>query len=478
MVGGGISGLAAAVRLQELIPQAELALFEASERPGGVLQTVRRDEYLVERAADSFTTNVPWAMDLCHRLGLADTLQTTVPTYRRALVIHQGKVLRVPDGFLLMSAARLWPLLTTRALSWPGKLRLLAEPLVRRRPPRWDQVDESVESFATRRLGREVFERLVQPLVAGIYTADPAKLSMAATMNEFLVDEQQYGSLLRAAVVRAAKARRESKRQASSDRESGARYGLFVAPREGMASLAEALANRLPAGSVHLGTRVANLRKGQEGRWQIATSSDGADPSFDAVILALPAYESAQVLGELDAELAAQLDAIPYAGAAVVSFAYRRDQIDHPLDGFGVVVPQVEGRQIIAASFASVKFPDRAPADRVLIRTFVGGAMQPELAELPDERLCHMAHEELSQLLGITGQPLWNDVARWPRSMPQYHVGHVQRIAEIERHVAAWPGLELAGNAYHGVGIPQCIHSGETAAERIAAWCKRKKQPS
>jgi oxygen-dependent protoporphyrinogen oxidase len=478
VIGGGISGLAAAVRLRELLPQAEAAVFEASERPGGVLQTVRRDGYLVERAADSFITNVPWAMDLCRRLGLTDSLLTTDSAHRRALVVHQGRLLRVPDGFLLMSPARLWPLLTTQVLSWPGKLRLMAEPLVRPRAPGSDQADESVESFATRRLGREAFERLVQPLVAGIYTADPAKLSMAATMGDFLVDEQQHGSLFRAAVTRAAKARRANKRDAAPDGESGARFGLFVTPRDGMASLVESLADRLPAGSLRLGARVTSLKKGEDGRWQVASSADETAQPFDAVILALPAYESARLVDELDAELSTQLDAIPYAGAAVVSFAYRRDQVSHPLDAFGMVVPQVEGRQIIAASFASVKFPGRAPADRVLIRTFVGGAMQPELAELPDERLWHMAHEELCQLLGITGQPLWNDVARWPRSMPQYHVGHVQRIAEIERRVAVWPGLELAGNACHGVGIPQCIRSGETAAERIAAWCSKRKPTS
>lgn len=492
MVGGGVSGLAAAHRVTELLPRAQLVLYEAAERLGGLVHTVRRDDYLVERAADSFTTRSPWAADLCRRLGVAERLLPTDERHRRALVVRRGQLLPVPEGFLLMSPGRLWPLVTTRVLSLPGRLRLLAEPLVRRRAEERVQgsgfrtndqgdltselrilnppSDESVESFATRRLGRETFERLVQPLLAGIYTADPAKLSMAATMPEFLADEQQYGSLLRAAVTRAARAKREQKRAtASVASESGARYGKFVAPPDGMGSLVETVASRLPAGSVRLGARVTSLRRREDGRWEVQDAADDTAEIFDAVILALPAYETARLLSGCDAELAVLLKEIPYASAVVVGFGYRRDQVEHPLDGFGLVVPQVEGRQIIAASFASVKFPGRAPADRVLIRAFVGGALQPELAELSEERLCHMAHEELSQLLGIAGQPQWCDVARWRRSMPQYHLGHVQRVDEIERRVAEWPGLELAGNAYRGVGIPQCVHSGEQAAQRVAA---------
>jgi len=506
VVGGGISGLAAAHRITELLPQAELVIYEAADRLGGTLQTIRRDDYLVERGADSFSTNFPWAADLCRRVGLTSELMPTQEQHRRALVVRQGKLMPVPEGFLLMSPAKLWPLLASRVLSWSGKLRLLAEPLVRSRPaagnrhsglgrkapspashPQSPAFDESVASFATRRLGREAFERLVQPLMAGIYTADPAKLSMAATMPEFLNDEQQYGSLLRAVLSRAAKARRERKQgTAVAPKESGARYGLFLTPQKGMGSIVETLADRLPPGSVRLGTRVVSLHKeaGAGFKVQVATvpgndsQTTNTEPTdaiegFDAVILALPAYESARLVGDSAAALAAELKAIPYASAVVVSFGYRRDQVEHPLDGFGLIVPQVEGRQIIAASFASVKFAGRAPAERVLVRVFVGGALHPELAELSDERLCHMAHEELSQLLGVSGQPLWSDVARWPCSMPQYHVGHLERVEKIEQLVAQSPGLELAGNAYHGVGVPQCIHSGEMAAQRIAAWRAR-----
>jgi oxygen-dependent protoporphyrinogen oxidase len=506
VVGGGISGLAAAHRITELLPRAELAVFEAADRLGGVVQTIRRDEYLVERGADSFSTNLPWAADLCQRLGLTGELMPTQEQHRRALVVRHGKLMPVPEGFLVMSPSKLWPLLSSRVLSWSGKLRLLAEPLVRRRSPAGTSdlglgknlesrvpkrqslvFDESVASFATRRLGREAFERLVQPLLAGIYTADAAKLSMAATMPEFLADEQQYGSLLRAVLTRAAEARRERKPgTAKATKEGGARYGLFLAPRDGMGALVETLGQRLPAGSVRLGTRVERFERREDAGFSIHISTiDKSEPEsstecsnsveqFDALILALPAHESARLVGDNDLELAAQLKEITFASAVVVGFGYRRDQVDHPLDGFGLVVPQVEGRQIIAASFASIKFAGRAPAERVLIRAFVGGALHPELTELSDGRLCHMAHEELSQLLGISGQPLWSDVARWPCSMPQYHVGHLQRVEQIERRTAAWPGLELAGNAYHGVGIPQCIHSGELAAQRVAAWCAKR----
>jgi oxygen-dependent protoporphyrinogen oxidase len=480
VVGGGISGLAAAHRLTELLPSLQLTLFEASQRLGGVLETIHRDGYLVERAADNFLTTRPAAVELCRRLGLAEQLAPTDETRRRALVVRGGRLLPIPAGFYLMAPRRLWPLIRSPVLSVRGKLRLLAEPFV---PPRGrigelgagsgaPEVDESVASFARRRLGRETYERLVQPLVAGIYTADAEKLSMAATMPEFLRHEREFGSLLRATLrERSAEFgnRIEERRKSDIDSISGARYGAFVAPRDGMGSLVTALLNRLPAGAVRLGTRVVEIRRGADGQWQLEFDPRAAAEQFDAVIVALPSHAAARVLQSQDARLAAELDAISSAGCVVVSCAFRRDQIAHDLDGFGFVVPQVEGRRIVAASFASNKYPGRAPQGNVLIRTFVGGSLQPLLMELPDEELRRLVLDELADLLTIVGQPQWVDIARWPQSMPQYHVGHLSRVAEIEQRAARWPGLALAGNAFHGVGVPQCIASGEAAAERVAA---------
>lgn len=482
ILGGGIAGLAATHRLRELLPNARITVFESASRLGGVLETVQRDGFLIERSADNFLTRDPGIIELCQRLGIAQELIPTEESRRRAFVVRNGRLHPIPDGFFLMSPRRLWPLLTSPLLSPLGKMRVLAEPLVPRgrvstildtEPDPLVVPDESVASFAKRRFGRQLLERVIQPLVGGIYSADPARLSMAATLPEFLNQEQTYGSLLNAA--RHVRRDRLESKDAASD-ASGARYSLFVAPKHGISSLVSALAASLPPDSICLNTRVLNVRRTSTGGWLLSFEIGGSTQSttgnhashFDALIVALPAFVAADVLRNVGATLAAELTAIEYAGCNVVSLGFRRDQLSRGLDGFGLVVPRVENRRIIAASFASQKFPGRAPEDSVLIRTFIGGALQPQLVELPDHELLHIAQEELASLLGVRGGPIVADIARWPRSMPQYHVGHLSRVARIERFVAELPRLALAGNAYSGVGIPQCIRSGELAAARIA----------
>lgn len=477
VIGGGITGLAAAHRIHELLPQAELSLFEAGPRVGGILDTVFLDGFLIERSADNFLTRLPQAVALCRRLGIADELISTDESRRRAFVVRDGRLVPIPDGFFLMSPRKLSPLLSSPILSLLGKFRVLAELLVPRGPasinldPETRSLnthDESVASFARRRLGRETFERLVQPLIAGIYTADPEKLSMAATMPEFLAQERDHGSLLAAA-------QRTGRFSDQPSAASGARYSLFATPQNGIASLVQSLATHLPVNTIHLNTSVVNIQQTTDNRWHLDSVS-GPPPSafrpppyFDALILAIPTYAAAKLLEHEDRTLATALAGIDYAGCNVVSLGFQRDQIGHALDGFGFVVPQVERRRIIAASFASQKFPGRAPAGTVLIRVFIGGALQPELLDLTDDELRRLAIDELAELLQIKGQPVLTDIARWPRSMPQYHVGHLERVARIEKLAGRHPMLALAGNAYHGVGIPQCIASGESAAERVVA---------
>jgi oxygen-dependent protoporphyrinogen oxidase len=458
VVGGGITGLAAAQRLLELSPNVEVIVLEAASRPGGVLETLEHDGFLIEHSADNFITNVPWAVDLCRRVGLADALISTRVDQRGALVVHNGRLERVPEGFMLLAPARIWPLLSTPLLSPMGKLRLLCEPLVPRRAAAVG--DESLAAFSRRRLGREAFERIVQPLVGGIYTADPEKLSLAATLPRFLEMERQYGSLLRAA---------RSGRAAAGNREagSGARYGLFATLRGGLSTLIDALVSRLPSGSLRADTRAERIERRADTSWVVHVA-DG-ELACDGVIVTTPANHAGALLREVDRDVSSGLQQIEYAGTSIVSLGYRRDQIGHPLDAFGFVVPAVEKRRILAGSFSSVKFDGRAPGESVLIRVFIGGACQGELADLPDAELRAIAIEELAELLQIRGEPALVDIARWPRSMPQYHLGHLERVAAIEQAVARYRGLELAGNAYHGVGIPHCIHGGEQAAERMLA---------
>ncbi len=469
VIGGGITGLAAAHRLSELDRSVKITLLEASNRLGGVLETVRHDGFLIERSADNFITNIPYALDLCRRLGIEEQLSQTNDAHRRAFVVCRGRLESIPEGFLIMAPSRLWPVLTTPILSWRGKMRLAAEWFVRT----GSGADESLASFATRRFGREMYERLAQPLVGGIYTADPEKLSVRAAMPRFVKMEQEYGSLIRGARRGAAKATKANKR------ESAARYSMFTTPREGMSSLVDALADRLPDGSVRLDAAVKQITQREQivqheaGKWSIAIAGDEPRTiEADGVIVATPAHRAATLLGRLDRELAAELEQIFCASCAIVSLGYSRSQIGHPLDGFGFVVPQIERRQILSASFSSVKYAGRAPEGCELIRVFIGGACQADLVDLDDDALRTIAVEELVDLLTIDGEPIFARISRWRGAMPQYHLGHIERIERIRSRAASHHGLALAGNAYGGVGVPQCIQSGEQAAATVVAELK------
>jgi oxygen-dependent protoporphyrinogen oxidase len=487
VIGGGIAGLAAAHRVVELAPECTLALLEAGPRPGGVLSTVRRDGFQVEQSADNFITTIPWGVELCRRLGLGDQLIQTNPACRRTFVVRGGRLYRLPNGFLMMAPTRWWPLAVTPILSPLGKLRAALEYFI---PPRKDDGDESMAAFVRRRLGREAFDRLVEPLVAAVYAADMEKLSVAATLSRFRDMERDYGSLIRA--MRQQRKRRAAdlagaegdspifvarklgqspaRKLGQSPSESGARYSMFVTLREGLSSLVDALAARLPPGALRLGCRVERIDR-QGDVWRIWTpqAPGGDSAQFDGLILAVPSYEAARLLAPIEPKLAGDLGRIEHSGTAIVSLGFDRRQIAHPLDGMGVVVPAVEQSPILACSFSSQKYPHRAPEGKVLLRVFVGGARRPELAEMPDEQLRGLVIGHTARLLGIEGEPIYCDVAHWPRTMPQYHVGHRELVSGIEARAAGLPHVELAGNAYHGIGIPDCIHGGELAAERLLA---------
>jgi oxygen-dependent protoporphyrinogen oxidase len=301
----------------------------------------------------------------------------------------------------------------------------------------------------------------VQPLAAGIYMADPEQLSMQAAFARFVEMEREHGSLIRAA-------RSES---ASREEESGPRYSLFVAPKNGLHSLIEALAARLSKCRIETSTRIERIEHNADGCWQVTCRRDGAEASerVAGVIVAVPAFAAAPMLAPVDESLANELAGIPYEGALAVCLGFQRDQIAHPLDGFGFVVPEVEGRDVVACTFSSVKYAGRAPENSVLLRAFLGGALHTDALEWDDDRVAATTLRELNELLGIQGQPLFTRVARWDKAMPQYHLEHLQRVGRIEESVRHWGTLQLAGNAYRGVGIPQCIHSAETASERLVA---------
>ena len=462
VIGGGLSGLAAAHRIHERSQSSrrsvDLTLLEAKERLGGVIATERFEGFTLEGGPDSFITNKPWGLDLCARLGLGDRLIETDPNRRRSFVVRKSRLLPVPEGFVLMAPQRLGPLLATPVLSWRGKLRMMMDLFI---PRRDDEAEESLAGFVRRRLGREALDRLIQPLVAGIYTADPNNLSLKATLPQFLAMERDHGSLILGS-LREARARGYQVRQAS-----GARYGMFVALDEGMGGLPAALAAALPTGCVRLNTAVRRIVRNEPVSPWLVELLDGPPLEADAVVLTTEAHATARLIDAQDPALALQLRAIPYASSVIVNVAYRRDQIQHPLDGFGAVVPAIEGRPILAVSFLSVKFPNRAPAGTVLLRVFIGGATQPQYFDLDDAALGEIVRQELGALIGATGEPLFQRISRHPRSMPQYILGHLDRVEAIRRKLARHPRLYLTGIAYDGVGIPDCIHAAETTADRL-----------
>jgi oxygen-dependent protoporphyrinogen oxidase len=462
VVGGGISGLAAAHRLMELNGEGsykiEIALLEADQRVGGAIATEHVNGFLVESGPDSFITEKPWGIQLCERLGIASNLISLRSTRQNIYVVHQGSLVPLPEGFILMAPTRLWPLIRTPLFSWPGKLRMALDLIL----PRGSRVeDESMGSFVRRRFGQELLERVVQPLMGGIYAGDPEELSLKSTMPRFLELERTRRSIIWATLL-------EQRRRARSQRTgSGARWGLFVSFADGMQQLVETIAGRLPVQTVRKGTRAVSLEWNAEKKvWGIITDG-GEELEADGVILAIPAYGAARALASVDPELAKELAAIPYTSTATVSLAYRRTDIPNSLDGFGVVVPAQERRQIIACSFSSVKYSGRAPAENELVRAFVGGALQPELFEQNDEAMESSVRQELAALLGIKAAPLFCRIHRHPSSMPQYRIGHTERVARIKERLTKHQKLALAGNAYGGVGIADCIHSGESAAEAL-----------
>jgi protoporphyrinogen/coproporphyrinogen III oxidase len=464
VIGGGLSGLAAAQRIHErsrtLRRPVELTLLEARDRTGGVIWTDRFDGFCVEGGPDSFITNKPWGIDLCHRIGLTNQLVETDAHHRRSFVVKGGRLVPVPEGFVVMAPLRLLPMLTTPILSWRGKLRFLMDLVI---PRRDDDSEESLAAFVRRRMGREALERLVQPLVASIYTADPNDLSLKATLPQFLAMEREHRSLIVAGRKEARlRGPRHVERQAS-----GARYGMFVTLADGMDTLPKTLAQALPAGTIHTSTAVRRLSRNEPASAWLVELLDGPPVEADAVLIATEAHAAARFLDAHDPGLSLQLRAIPYASSLIVNIAYRRDQISHPLDGFGAVVPAREGRSILAVSFLSVKFPNRAPAGTVLLRVFIGGATHPEHFELDDGAVAELVRSELGALIGAGGDPLFVRIGRHPRSMPQYILGHLDRVATIRRHLAKYARLYLTGIAYDGVGIPDCIHGAELTADAL-----------
>ncbi len=491
VIGGGITGLTACYRLivesQKRGIPLNVKLLEASHRVGGVISTSKQDGFIIEHGPDAFISTKPWAQSLSQELGIADKLIGTNPKERRSFVLRKGRLHPVPEGFYMMAPGSLWPFVKTSIFSWRGKLRMALDLVI---PRSRTDADESLERFVVRRLGKEAFTRMAQPMVGGVYTADPTYLSLKATMPQFLEMEQKHGSIIKALLARKQESKQkgklsEAKSRSNQSGTSGPRYSLFLSFEAGMQTLIDTLIKRLPADCILLGCAVSHIeyaahspllpppraggvasQKSDQNGWRVHLDNQ-QHINADVVCIALPAPRAATVVKAVAPELSDLLSHIPYASSATVNLAFRRKDVGHPLNGMGFVVPAIEGRSILACSFSSVKFEGRAPADYALLRAFVGGALLEERFLQSESDIIESVLKELRELLGIKAEPTHAVVSKHANAMAQYHLGHLEAVLQIETQVRKLPGLALAGNAYHGIGVPDCIHSAEKAANAL-----------
>lgn len=449
IVGGGIAGLAAAYELQRR--GLEVHLLEAAPRPGGVILTERFDGWVLDGGPDALLVQKPAAVALCRELGIADRLVSTLQP-RTAYVLRDGCLHPIAEGSFLGFPLRLPALAGSSLFTWGGKLRMACEVLVPRGAP---DDDESIASFVRRRFGEEAVDYVAEPLLAGIHAGDAERLSMRALFPRLLEAERQAGSVIRS--FRALHVRPSPQ-------------GAFVSLPGGIGELVDALVAALRPGTVMLSARVNELRRA--GGYTLETETTAVHAH--AAILAVPAYAAAHLLRGLDTTLAGLCDGIPYASTATIAFGYRRDHIRHALQGTGFVVPRVEHSPLLAATWVSSKWPGRAPEGHALVRAFLGGGRDPHRLDRPDQELIATAREALEEALDISGAPLFARVFRWTRQSPQFEVGHLQRVAAIEQHLASAPGLFLTGSGFRAIGIPDCIADGRDAAARTAEWLRHR----
>jgi oxygen-dependent protoporphyrinogen oxidase len=455
VLGGGIAGLAAANRVLLTAPRTCVTLVEADDRLGGKIVTESLDGFSIEGGPDSFLATKQRALELCTEVGLGERLQGVTPRRRRAFILYAGRLHDLPEGLTGLVPTRLKPLARSSLLSRTGKARIALDYLL---PPRRIEGDESLGKFIRRRLGSEAWERLVEPLMAGIYAADGDTLSLAATFPQLRDAERRHGGLIKGVL---ASRRREPL-------PNTAPKSAFLTPIGGLADLVSALEHRIRDGGATIRTGVAATAVIASKSGYLVQLRGGEELTASAVIVATPAHSAAALLAGLDPALSAELAGIPHASTAIVTFAYRREEIPHALDGHGYVIPRIEGGPVLACTWSSRKWAARAPDGWELIRVFIGRSGQDEVLGADDNTLVALAQQELAARIGVTGSPTFSRVHRWSRGMPQYVLGHPERIARIETALAAHPGIYLAGNGYYGVGLPDCIVSGERAGDAAA----------
>ncbi len=457
IIGGGISGLAAAYALEERrlagVP-VEYVLFEGGSRLGGVIVTDRIQECLVEAGPDSFLTEKPWAIELCKKIGLADQLIGSNDSERKTYILVKGKLVPMPDGLMFMVPTKILPTLSSRLFSWRTKLRMAAEWFHSRRG---ECSDETVAELVERHYGPEMVDRLADPLLSGVYGGEASQLSARAVLARFADMEAEYGSLGRGMVA----ARKKMASGASQPSPA-----LFTSLKEGMRQMVNALVARLDPNALHTSSPVHSVCAENDG-WTV--SAGYQSDHFDALIIATPAPAAASLLHLMDERLANELHAIRYSSSVTVTLGYDENVRRSLPPGFGFLVPRSEGRRMLAATFVHNKFPHRAPENRALVRCFLGGARDEQILNRSADEILRIVRDELKHVLAIAAEPLFARVYKWKGAMAQYQVGHIERLQRIEAACQSLPGLVLAGNGFSGIGVPDCVRSGTQAAERLTS---------
>jgi protoporphyrinogen/coproporphyrinogen III oxidase len=448
IIGGGISGLSAAYYLSKA--GIRPTLLERKPRVGGVIQTSVQRGCVLEEGPDGFMAAKPWAMNLIRELGLADQVIGSNDHSRITYIVKKGKLIPMPDGLMMMVPTKMLPLAETPLFSWGAKIRMGLEIF---RQPHGPQPDRSVYEFLLDHYGQECIDYLAEPLLAGVYGGDPRQMSVNSVLGRFVEIESKYGSLTRGVLA--------------TPRPQSPGGSFLQTLKCGLGQLIEALrpsADVLQADVETVETTPAGFRVRANGDWLEA----------EHVVLATPAGDSGRILETLQPELSSLLTGIPYTTSITLSLGYRKNTFDHPLQGHGFLVPKIERKLMFGCTWVGNKFDYRVPANMVVLRCFLGADAMP----LPDEALVEAARAELHSIMGLEAEPVFHNIARWPNSMAQYTVGHEQRIARIEELVRAIPGLYLAGNAYHGIGIPDCVRMGQEAATKIISVYKQEPQPA
>jgi protoporphyrinogen/coproporphyrinogen III oxidase len=472
IIGGGVSGLSAAYALEKQKKKgAELnyILFEAGSRLGGVIATEHADDFLIEAGPDSFLTEKPWAADLCRELGLGDQLIASNDAERRTYILLNGRLVPLPDGLMFMVPTNFPAAFFSSLFSWPTKLRLLREWFYRPTP---DTPESTAAEFVERHYGREMVERVADPLLSGVYGGSADELSSWSVLARFTEIEAKQGSLGRA-MVAARKLQSFSAEQSSAGQpraavptRSGAMRSLFTSLKGGMQTLIDALAAQIPGPERRLDTNVEAVNP-EFGKWLVASS--GRTEEFDGVIIAAPAYIAAELLRSQIPQISSELEQIRYSSSVTVALAFDDNTRASLPPGFGFLVPRKDSKRILACTFVHNKFPNRAPEDRALIRCFLGGSHDEEILQSSDLEITSIVRRELEGIIGITAEPSFARIFKWPHAMAQYTLGHKTRVEHIRKMISSALGLALAGNAYGGIGVPDCIRSGSEAAAKVLA---------